>query len=53
MINHAGKSITLKLSTMEAAIIAEALRMYGSDEALKMLDTMMNKQEVRAGKERK
>lgn len=46
VINHGGKSITLKLTTMEAAIITEALRKYGSDEAKKMVDTMMNKQEV-------
>ena len=59
MINHAGKSITLKLSTMEAAIIAEALRMYAfkeiynSDKARKMLDIMNNHQEVLPGKGRK
>ena len=47
VINHGGKSITLKLTPMEAAIITEALRKYGSDEALKMVDTMVNKQEVR------
>lgn len=46
VINHSGKSITLKLSTLEAAIITEALRKYGSDEAKKMVDMMMNKQEV-------
>ena len=53
MINHEGKAITLKLSTMEAAIIAEALRMYAfrenSDKALKMLDIMNNHQEVLPG----
>lgn len=46
VINHDGKLITLKLTTMEAAIITEALRKYGSDEALKMVDEMMNNQEV-------
>lgn len=46
IINHGGKSITLKLSTMEAAIITEALRKYGTDEADKLVDTMMNGQEV-------
>lgn len=48
IINHGGKSITLKLTPMEAAIITEALRNYGSEEANKMVDTMLNKQEVRA-----
>ena len=52
MINHGGKSITLKLTPAEAAVVTEALRKYGSEEALKMVDVMMNKQEVRAGKER-
>ena len=42
VINHDGKLITLKLTTMEAAIITEALRQYGSKEAKKMVDTMMN-----------
>lgn len=46
VINHGGKSITLKLSMLEAAIITEALRKYGSKEAKKMVDTMMNKQKV-------
>lgn len=46
VINEAGKKIILELSTMEAAIITEALRKYGSDEAKKMVDTMMNKQKV-------
>ena len=56
-INHAGKSITLKVTTTEAAIIAEALLMYAfrenSDKALKMLDIMNNHQEVLPGKGRK
>ena len=42
VINHDGKLITLKLTTMEAAIITEALRKYGSDEALKMVDAILN-----------
>lgn len=46
VINEAGKKIILELSTIEAAIITEALRKYGSDEALKMVDEMMNNQEV-------
>lgn len=46
VINVAGKKIVLELSTMEAAIITEALREYGSDEAKKMVDTMMNRQEL-------
>lgn len=46
VINHDGKLITLKLTTMEAAIITEALRKYGSEEAKEMAATMMNKQEV-------
>lgn len=46
VINEAGKKIILELTTMEAAIITEALRKYGSDEAKKMVDTMMNNQEV-------
>lgn len=46
VINEAGKKIILELSPMEAAIITEALRKYGSDEAKKMVDMMMNKQEV-------
>lgn len=46
VINEAGKKIILELSTMEAAIITEALRNYGSEEAKEMVDTMMNKQEV-------
>lgn len=52
MINHAGKSITLKLTPAEAAVITEALRKYNSDEAKKMVDTLMNKQEVLPGKGR-
>lgn len=48
IINHEGKSITLKLTPMEAAIITEALRKYGSEEAKKMVEKMMNGQEVRA-----
>ena len=45
VINEAGKKIVLELSTMEAAIVTEALRKYGSKEAKKMVDTLMNKQE--------
>lgn len=44
VINEAGKKIILELSTMEAAIITEALRKYGSEEAKKMVDIMMNQQ---------
>lgn len=46
VINQGGKAITLKLSTMEAAIVTEALRKYGSEEADKMVEKMMNGQEV-------
>lgn len=46
VINEAGKKIILELTTMEAAIITESLRKYGSDEALKLVDEMMNNQEV-------
>ena len=49
VINHGGKSITLKLTPAEAAVITEALRKYGSDEALKMVEKMMNGQEVLPG----
>lgn len=44
--NRGGKAITLKLSTTEAAIITEALRKYGSQEADEMVEKMMNGQEV-------
>lgn len=52
VINYGGKSITLKLTPAEAAVITEALRKYGSDEAKKMVEKMMNGQEVLPGKGR-
>lgn len=43
-----GDRLTLELSFEQAAIIVEALREYRREEAEALLDTMLNKQEVRA-----
>lgn len=46
VINKAGKKIILELSTMEAAIITEALRSYKTEESKKLVNILMNQQDV-------
>lgn len=40
-INHRGRYITLELSTMEAAIITQALHRYDTKESLEMADAII------------
>jgi len=45
-----GKQLTLHLSFMQAAIITEALRKQNTKESLKIMDTMLNHQQIKVVK---